>query len=122
TISTLHYTSDSHEYGCSPHVLVLHEHIPRETERPSQRVEQHYVPTAQQLEHLLRRIHTRPRTTTAALLHRQRILHNRTHSLLHLLRSDQEIRSANSHTKIGRVANVSTIEIVLEKAAQQPRF
>src|SRR6266705_3802140 len=119
---SLHSKSSAHEHGRPAHRLILHEHIPSGTERPSERFEQHYIPTAQQSKHLLRRIHTRTRPTPAALLHRQHILHNRTHSLLHLLRSDQEIRSANSHTKIGRVANVSTIEIVLEKAAQQPRF
>src|SRR6266704_4411242 len=84
------------------------------TERPSKRTEQYYVPTAQQSKHLLRRIHTRTRTTTAAVLHCQRILHNRTHSLLHLLRSDQAIRGANSFPKLGigslRPARASAVQ------------
>src|SRR5207244_347590 len=61
----------------------------------------HYIPTAQQSEHLLRRIHSRTGTTTAALLHRQHILHNRTHRLLHLLRGDQAICGANRFPKLG---------------------
>src|SRR5437016_6872947 len=98
---SLHRTSRADEHGGPAHGLILHEHIPRGTERPSQRTEQHYIPTAEQSEHILRRIHPRTGTTTAALLHRQRILHNRTHSLLHLLRSNQTIRSTNSNPKLG---------------------
>src|SRR6266568_7232864 len=78
---SLHSKSSTHEHGRPAHRLILHEHIPRRTERTSQRTEQHYVPTAQQSQHVLRRIHTRTRTTPTALLHRQHILHNRTHSL-----------------------------------------
>src|SRR5205809_4799142 len=98
---SLHSKSSTHEHGRPAHRLILHEHIPPGTERPGQRLEQYYISTAQQSEHLLRRIHTWIGTTTAALLHRQHILHNRTHSLLHLLRSDQAIRSANSLPKLG---------------------
>src|SRR5213592_583817 len=98
---SLHRKSSAHEHGRPAHRLILHEHIPRGTERPRQRSEQYYVSTAQQSQHLLRRIHTRTGTTPAALLHRQRILHNRTRRLLHLLRSDQAIRGANSFPKLG---------------------
>src|SRR5881409_114864 len=104
---SLHSKSSTHEHGRPAHRLVLHEHIPRGTERPGQRFEQYYVSTAQQSQHLLRRTHTRTRTTTAALLHRQRILHNRTRRLLHLLRSDQTLRGPNSISKLGTVARTS---------------
>src|SRR6266571_4242871 len=77
---SLHSKSSTHEHGGPTHRLILHEHIPRGTERRGQRTEQRYIPTAQQSEHLLRRIHTRTGTTPTALLHRQHILHNRTHS------------------------------------------
>src|SRR5438034_5457283 len=98
---SLRSKSSTHEHGRPAHRLILHEHIPRGTERPGERFEQYYVSTAQQSQHLLRRIHTWTGTTPAALLHRQHILHNRTHSLLHLLRGDQTIRGANSLSKIG---------------------
>src|SRR6266704_3850921 len=111
---SLHSKSSTHEHGRPAHRLILHEHIPPGTERPGQRLEQYYISTAQQSEHLLRRIHTRTGTTPAALLHRQRILHSRTHSLLHLLRSDQTIRGANSFPKLGiglsRSARASAVQ------------
>src|SRR5438094_6535269 len=113
---SLHSKSSTHEHGRPAHRLILHEHIPRGTERPGQRFEQYYVSTAQQSQHLLRRTHTRTRTTTAALLHRQRILHNRTRRLLHLLRGDQAIRGANSLPKLGidspRPARVSAVTLL----------
>src|SRR5947199_1087363 len=112
---SLHCEGSAHEHGRPAHRLILHEHIPRGTERPGQRFEQYYVSTPQQSQHLLRRIHTRTVTTTASLLHRQRILHNRTRRLLHLLRGDQAIRGANSLPKLGidspRPARVSAVTL-----------
>src|SRR5437773_8911310 len=98
---SLHSESGAHEHGRPAHRLILHEHIPRGTERPGQRSEQYYVSTTQQSEHLLRRTDTRTGTITAALLHRQRILHSRTRRLLHLLRGDQAIRGPNSLLRLG---------------------